>query len=245
MTTQTNTPHIEPEWAGALLLELRLRGVAGQQIGATLAEIEAHCADSGQSAREAFGDPATYATALGLAPAPDQKVSLREELPSAGFGLGGMLLTLGAVGAWLSGTELGVTGGSLAMLALVVLGTFLIVRHAAALMRAIATNAWLAVAYAVVPVALFVGVLLLFGQTVLFTVPMLPSLILGMLALAVSTLLALRRADSLEDPVVGPDGADGAGTLQISAALDRVGRLVTPWLFPVLTAVMCVPLLLL
>ena len=245
MTTRTNTPHVEPEWAQGLLLELRLRGVSGQQIGAALAEIEAHCAESGESALDSFGDPRSYATALGLAPAPDQKVSLREELPSAGFGLGGMLLTLGAVGAWLSGTDVGVTGGSLAILALVLLGTFLIVRHAGTLMRAIATNAWLAVAYAVVPVALFLGVLLLFGQTVLFTVPMLPSLILGMLALAVSTLLALRRADSLEDPVVGPDGADGAGTLQLPAALDRVGRFLTPWLFPLLTAVMCVALLLL
>ncbi len=245
MNTQTNTPHIEPEWAEALLLELRLRGVAGQQIGATLAEIEAHCADSGQTAVEAFGEPASYATALGLAPDPDQKVSLREELPSVGSGLGGMLLTLGAVGAWLSGTDVNVTAGSLANVGLVVLGTFLIVRHVDTLMRAIATNAWLAVAYAVVPVALFVGVLLLFGQTVLFTVPMLPSLILGVSALAASTVLALRRTDSLEDPVVGPDGAGGAGTLHISAALDRVGRLLTPWLFPLLTAVMCIPLLLL
>lgn len=245
MTTQTNTPHIEPDWAEALLLELRLRGVGGQQIGATLAEIEAHCADSGETARDAFGDPTSYATALGLPPAPEQTVSVREELPSVGFGLGGMLLTLGAVGAWRSGTDVGVTGGSLASLALVVLGTFLIIRHAEALVRAIATKAWLAVAYAVVPVAVFVGVLVLFGQTVLFTVPMLPCLVLGVLALATSTALALRRAASLEDPVVGPDGAGGAGTLHVSTALDRAGRLLTPWLFPVLTAVMCIPLFLL
>ena len=245
MNIQTNTPHIEPEWAEALLLELRLRGVAGQQIGATLAEIEAHCADSGESAREAFGDPTSYVTALGLTPSPDQKVSLRTELPSVGSGMAGMLLTLAAVGAWLSGTDVGVTGGSLAILALLLLGTFLIVRHAETLMRALATRLWLAVAFAVVPIAVFVGVLLLFGQTVLFTVPMLPSLVVGVLALAASTALALRRADSLEDPVVGPDGADGAGTLHIPAALDRVGRLLTPWLFPLLTAVMSVPLLLL
>lgn len=245
MNIQTNTPHIEPAWAEALLLELRLSGVAGHQIGATLAEIEAHCADSGQTARDAFGDPTSYAAALDLPAAPDQKVSLREELPSVGSGLAGMLLTLGAVGAWLSGTDVKVTGASLASLALVVLGTFLIIRHVETLMRAIATKTWLAFVFAVVPLALFVGVFVLFGQTVLFTVPMLPSLVLGVLALAVSTNLALRRANSLEDPVVGPDGADGAGTLQISRALDRVGRLLTPWLFPVLTAVMCVPLLLL
>jgi PadR family transcriptional regulator PadR len=36
-------------------------GRAGRRIGEVLAEVEAHCADSGQSPAEAFGDPEAYA----------------------------------------------------------------------------------------------------------------------------------------------------------------------------------------
>lgn len=244
MRVDTNTPHIQPAWSEAFLVEMRLQGVAGSQIGAALAEVEAHCAESGETAHDAFGDPASYATALALPESSAQRVSLREELPSVAVGLGGMLLTLAAVGAWRSGTGVGITVASLAVVAILGAGVLLIVRYVAPLMRAITSNRWLAVVFAFVPVAVFVGVLLLLGETVLFTLPMVPSLVIGILGLVASTFLALRRADALEDPVIGPEHADGAGTLQVSPIVDRVGRGLTPWLFPVLTAVMCLPLLL-
>ena len=245
MNIKTNTPHIEQAWAETFLLELRLRGVAGSQIGAALAEVETHCAESGETAHSAFGDARSYATALELPPSADQTVSLRDELPSLGLGLGGMLLTLASVGAWRSGTGVEVTGGSVAVLAILLVGTALVVRYAAPLMRAIATRAWLAIVFAVGPVLVFVGALLLFGRTVLLTLPMAPSLVAGLAALAAGTFVALRRAGSLEDPVVGPPQAAGAGTLESSRTLDRIGGKLTPWLFLVLTTVMCVPLLLL
>ena len=245
MSIQTNTPHIESAWSEAFLLELRLRGVAGTQIGAALAEVEMHCAESGETAYAAFGDARSYATALDLPASPDQSVSLREELPSVVLGLGGMLLTLAAVGAWRSGTGVHVTAGSVAVLAILLVGVTLVVRFAAPLMRALATRAWLAIVFAVAPVALFVGVLLLFGQTVLLTLPMAPALAVGLLALGANTFLALRRAGSLEDPVVAPPQAGGVGTLKTSPVLDRIGGKLTPWLFPLLTALMCLPLLLL
>ncbi len=245
MNIKTNTPHIESDWSEAFLLELRLRGVAGSQIGAALAEVETHCAESGETAHAAFGDARSYATALELSSSPDRTVSLRDELPSLGLGMGGMLLTLAAVGAWRSGTGVHVTGGSVAVLAILVGGTALVVRYAAPLMRALATNMWLAIVFAVAPVALFVSVLLVFGKTVLLTVPMATGLVVGLLALGVSTFLALRRAGSLEDPVVGPPQAGGAGTLDTSSTLDRIGGKLTPWLFLLLTALMCLPLLLL
>lgn len=245
MSIRTNTPHVESDWSKAFLLELRLRGVAGIEIGAALAEVETHCADSGETAHAAFGDARPYATALELLPSTDRTGSLRDELLPAGLGLGGMLLTLAAVGAWRSGTGLDVTGGSVAVLALLVVGTALIVRHHAPLLRAIATTAWLAIVLAVAPVAIIVCVLVLAGKTVLLTLPMAPSLVVGLLALAASTFLSLRRADSREDPVVGPPQADGAGTLEISPTLDRIGGKLTAFLFPLLTGVMCLPLLLL
>ncbi len=52
------------EWRDSFLLELRMRKVPGARIGEALAEIETHCADSGQSPGEAFGDPVAYAQAL-------------------------------------------------------------------------------------------------------------------------------------------------------------------------------------
>ena len=245
MRIQTNTPHIEPAWAEAFLLELRLRGVAGRQIGATLAEVETHCAESGETAHAAFGDARSYACALQLPSSPAQTVSLRDELPTTGLGLGAMLLTLAAVGAWRSGTGVDVTGGWVAVLAILLLGTALILRYAAPLLRALATNRWLAIVFTMAPMAVFVSAFLLFGKSVVLTLPAAPSLVVGLLALAASTALALRRASSLEDPVVGPPQADGAGTLEVSPTVDRIGRNLTPWLFPLLTALMCLPLLLL
>ena len=52
------------EWRDELLVELRMLGVSGDRIGAALAEVDAHCADSGETPVEAFGPPRAYARAL-------------------------------------------------------------------------------------------------------------------------------------------------------------------------------------
>ena len=241
MRIHTNTPHVEPDWAESFLLELRLRRVDGRRIGAALAEVEAHCAESGESARDAFGDPATYA--VELAPAdPGEPLDWRRELVSSLLGLGGMLSTLAAVGAWQADAEVRVTTGAVGMLVLVLVGTVLIVRHGEALLRVVVRRWWVAVVGSMVPIVLFVAVLLL-GQHPLVTVPVLPALSLGLVFLIGNTVLTLRHLDP-SDPVVGPDGVGGVGTLGedvVSRSLERIG----PWLFPVLTALMAVPLLLL
>jgi len=41
---------------------LRLRNISGSQIGDALAQVGAHCTDSGEAPEEAFGDPVAYAT---------------------------------------------------------------------------------------------------------------------------------------------------------------------------------------
>ena len=243
MKLDTNTPHIEHEWARAFLVELRLRGIAGHHIGAALAEVEAHCAESGESARDAFGDPVAYADALELPVAPEEPAGRRGEQLSSAVGLGGMLTTLAAVGAWQGDGPVEVTTGSVAVLALVLAGAVLLVRHAERMLRAVVEHWWVAMAYAVVPVAVFVGVLLL-GRQVVLTVPWAPVLGLGLALLVGSTVLALRSRGWVADPVVGPAAAQGAGTLADSA-LARVASQVGPWLFPALTALMCLPLLLL
>src|SRR5690606_9678943 len=59
-------PHVDPAWSRALLLELRLRGAGGAEIGAVLAEVASPCAESGESAAEAFGPAVDYARTLDL-----------------------------------------------------------------------------------------------------------------------------------------------------------------------------------
>jgi hypothetical protein len=241
MNFDTHTPHVDPAWADAFLLELRLRGVDGRRIGAALAEVEAHCAESGESAHDAFGEPTAYAVEL-APPTSDEPQGLRRELATSALGLVGMLTTLAGVGAWQSGTGVEVTAGTVGVMLLVVLCSALIVRHADRLLRAVVRRWWVAVVGTMAPLALCVAILVL-GRQTLLTVPAAPALVVGLLLLAANTAMAMRGPD-LADPVVGPEGAGGAGTLDetaMSRGVERVG----PWLFPVLTVLMAVPLLLL
>jgi hypothetical protein len=48
-------------WQEQLVLHLRLAGIPGARIGDIVAEVQAHCADSGQLPEEAFGKSADYA----------------------------------------------------------------------------------------------------------------------------------------------------------------------------------------
>jgi len=242
MMLNTHTPHVEPDWAEAFLLELRVRGVSGRRIGAALAEVDAHCAEAGESAREAFGDPETYASALALPASPERLPSWRGELVSSAFGLGGMLTTLVGFGAWQTDTRVTVTTGAVATVGLVMAGSALIARYAEPLLRAVVRRWWVAGALAVVPMGLFVAVLVAGSQS-LFTLPAVPTLAGGLLMLVVNTALALRERDTVDDPVVGPEGDSGPGSLEDGALMRGLARL-GPWLFPLLTVLMAIPLLL-
>lgn len=57
-------------WRETFVVQARLHDVPGSQIGDALAEVDAHCADSGQSPQEAFGDPVSYARSLARELAP-------------------------------------------------------------------------------------------------------------------------------------------------------------------------------
>jgi uncharacterized membrane-anchored protein len=240
MKIDTHTPHVEQDWAEAFLLELRLRGVGGRRIGAALAEVEAHCAESGESAREAFGDPTAYA--VDLAPEPAAMRDWRAELLPSGLGLAGMLLTLAALGALRTDTRVEVTTGVVAVVLLTTVGVALIVRFADRLLRAVVRHWWVAVLGALAPICLFVAILLL-GRHTLLTLSASGTLVAGVVLLAGSTAMAL-RAPVASDPVVGPDEAGGAGTVADDAVARGLERL-TPWLLPLLTVVMALPLLLL
>ena len=101
------------EWRDAFATELRLRGVPGRQVGEALAEVDAHCADSGQAPGEVFGDPAGYAAARSRAAGPGsrERISVLSAAFKAGAVVAGILGLLPGVNAVAHHTPGTVTAG--------------------------------------------------------------------------------------------------------------------------------------
>lgn len=53
--------HLLDPWRDSFVIELRLQNVTGSRIGDALAQVDAHCADSGEEPAQAFGHPVDYA----------------------------------------------------------------------------------------------------------------------------------------------------------------------------------------
>jgi hypothetical protein len=94
----------ERGWIDRFETQLSVQQVRAENIRRAVADVRTHCADSGQSYQEAFGDPASYATILAaeLPPAPQRpSISLRRIamlLPQTmGFAIGAVWLTTGNV----------------------------------------------------------------------------------------------------------------------------------------------------
>lgn len=56
-------PIVNP-WREEFVLALRVRDVSGPRIGDALAEVDTHCAETGQHPEASFGDPESYAAEL-------------------------------------------------------------------------------------------------------------------------------------------------------------------------------------
>lgn len=222
-------PTVEQDWVEDFVLEQRLAGVPGTRIGDALAVVESHVAESGESARESFGDPTAYARES----APAERV---EDLDGSFFlgaalGLFGMLLTLSGFNAWLRGESVEVTVGGLVMTGLVAVAFLGLMVASEALLRFTVRRPVSAFGLFLVHLGLMVGALLLF-PTPLTEVSAILTVAVGVVALAVGTALEWRSRSTrdLDDPIVGP----GEQAL--------AGRSGTSWitllLFPVLTVAM-------
>ncbi|PFG37244.1 hypothetical protein ATL41_1998 [Flavimobilis soli] len=109
-------PHLDAAWVDDFVVRLRLRDVPGDRIGDALAEVDAHCADSGETALEAFGDPTGYADSLDLPSEPDE-AGVRRTLVGSGLQIAGLLLAPQAVGTLATGGRLPITAGAVTTLA--------------------------------------------------------------------------------------------------------------------------------
>ncbi|WP_432534468.1 hypothetical protein [Kineococcus arenarius] len=203
----TNSPHGTPalgrtaeRWCEDLVVALRLRDVPGGRIGAVLAEVRAHLADSGEDPAEAFGGPGEYAAALTAAPAPTR----RER--ALGFARSFALITgvwwaVGGAGALLGGGAARVTAPSLLVCAVVALaGPRLVERLATA--RGAAGLAQAAGAGAATSV-LAIAAALVDHRTDALSTPV-PALALLFPGLVLASWGALSGGSLRPDPVVDP-----------------------------------------
>src|SRR5690554_5061435 len=93
-------------WCDDFVLELRLRDVPGPVIGDRLAEVEAHCTDTGESPDEAFGDPREYAHQLGQDRSPELTAGVWRVALVAALQIVALLVGTSAAFSWARGEEL-------------------------------------------------------------------------------------------------------------------------------------------
>ncbi len=197
-------PHVEPRWRERLVLELRLRDVPGTTIGGALADVEAHCVDSGQDAATAFGEPEAYAATLAeavAAPEP-RRAPLRDGL-AALVQMGGVLATTWSVPPWLRGDDLSLTAGAATtVVAATVLAVAVAVAPGPVVRLLTRLRTWQIFLLGMVPVTASVAAIALLPADVLSVAPA-PFAVTGLALLALgSASLVPRAADA--DPVAAP-----------------------------------------
>ena len=205
----TLAPSVDVTWRDAFVLELRLQGASGPAIADALVEVEAHCAESGQSAIDAFGPAVDYAKALEL---PDESRWTAPQLIRTWVGLllivggfsfaawGGVALAQGeaadvTVGALVSGVV------TLTLMVLLFVFTDFVVRLAV-------DHTWWAALALVAALAVTVLSGLPFDDIILGSTPALVPLITGVAMLvagALWTVFLKKTGNSLDDPLVPPE----------------------------------------
>lgn len=204
---ESMTPHLERDWREAFILELRLFNLDGDRIGDALATADAHCAESGESAAEAFGDPTAYARSLAES-GPRQAGGIDPHVVAGCLaGLVAVLVTPVVSTAVLTGEPVPVTTGQLGAAVLAVLATTLLLARPDPVLRVITGMSPVsgAVAGGLLVLALVVPLVVL-QQVVLSLAWLVPALVV-LAGLTVSVLALTGTADPVRDPRGGPSTA--------------------------------------
>lgn len=190
------------QWFEDLMLELRLRGADGPTTGDVVATARAHCAESGEDPRTAFGEPRAYAESLELPAAPrphDRGAWVRIGVASA-VGLSGALLAPRVAEALRDSTDVHVRWGDLTTLPLVAAVAAVTMAILPALLRRPVLGA-----VVLGGMSLVVGVPAALLGGVAFRLPMPAAMTACALLLLTSTVLLARATrDGAADPVVDP-----------------------------------------
>ncbi|WP_380163927.1 hypothetical protein [Jannaschia sp. R86511] len=207
-------------WCGGFVLELRHRDVPGPVIGDRLAEVEAHCTETGEAPSEAFGDPTDYAAHLDHDSAPEHVQGVWTVTAVAAAQVLAMLVGTSAVPAWVRGEHLTYNLAQVACLGLVLF----ILLSLPLLLRPMLRRPWTVGVPSAAVLLLGAGGAALSGRADLPTVAQLPApavavgLFVTVLVLAWIEYRALARdaeGDLVISPLATPTGqpaaADGRG----------------------------------
>ncbi|WP_353953085.1 hypothetical protein V6K52_06540 [Knoellia sp. S7-12] len=190
---------LDAGWRRDFVVALRLRNVPAASIADHLKLVETHCAESGEPAQDAFGDPAAYAQSLAGSPA-DSVADLAPLLPSAVLGFLAGALTLEGIKGMLGDEDVTVRVGDLGG-AVVLVGAALGVLVLLGRLK----RPLLAVFVLVVAAVALAVVLDVADTAVLFACPAWLALAIGASSFAVLAVFGVRRARSerVSDPLSG------------------------------------------
>lgn len=224
-------PHTDKQWVSNFILEARLLDVPGATIGDCLAEIDSHVVESGESAQEAFGDPAVYARAVSSSLSSSTPATIGDWYmllgPTIAL-LAGFVIALRGIGGIVQGYDQPLTWLIVGVLAALFIAIPLVGRVASALV----TGALRKPIITILGVSVVSG-LLFMGFAYLFTavVPLVPlsapqALILGLIIMVAGSAWHVYKTQRHpdEDPLVDPRDKNKQST-------SKTALLATPLLF--------------
>ncbi|GAA3711962.1 hypothetical protein GCM10022377_26760 [Zhihengliuella alba] len=240
-------PHVDRKWAGDLILELRLLGVDGSRIGDVLAEVDSHCAESGEGAAGAFGDPVAYARSLDLPSEEDSAGDMLRAVVPVLIQTLGMLLLLWSFTDWRRGGVFEITAGGTLLAVAMVVESVAIGLLAQRLLRFMVSHPVLTVAGFMLNTAA-VAVPAVLWDDVVAELPPVWGLVLGVLALLgglawqfIGRTGLQTPEDPIESPLSGTDvGADpeGSAPARTRGRAARVPQVLLSLQLPIATALL-------
>ncbi len=190
-------------WCDDFVLELRMRDVPGQVIGDRLAEVEAHCAESGQPPEAAFGDATAYARLLDEQAAPPRTSGPWAVAGVAAAKVLALIVGTTAAGAWADGEPLSYNGAQLTGLAVFLVVILSLPR----LVRPLVQRPWLVGVPLVIVASAAVASSVVAGRLDLPALLSLPPAVVtvGLFVVVVAlSLVEYRLLNDEGDPVVSP-----------------------------------------
>lgn len=193
-------------WREGFVLELRSRDVSGARIGDALAEVDSHCAETGQDPEAGFGDPVTYAAALAESLPADDRIAAVAPAALVASGLAiflGVVLLLAGLGGVVEGHDAGYSYGALVGLGLTGALSVVIVANLSRLLRPARRVALGALLVAGFLLPIIAG---LMSPATVITVPAWPCAGVGLVLVSVGGgILSRGGSDLVVDPRTGSE----------------------------------------